>query len=103
LHQYFCTKKIQRQNVTREKLRKALSYEFFLRMLMKLTSGNMIFVYVPRHTSDLDTQWGGGGGRGGGGGARKGQKSVIFYLNGPLTQTHTSMLANHSPNFIMIQ
>jgi hypothetical protein len=38
LRQYFRAKKIQSQNVTREKLRKALSYKKFAhKMLMKLT------------------------------------------------------------------
>ncbi len=38
--QYFFTKKFQTQNVSREKLRKALSYEkFAIKMLMKLTEG----------------------------------------------------------------
>jgi len=37
-HQYFCAKKLQSQNVTREKLREALSYEkLSCKMLMKLT------------------------------------------------------------------
>ncbi len=37
--QYFCAKKFQSQNVTREKLYKALLYEkFFRKMLMKLTT-----------------------------------------------------------------
>jgi len=41
LCQYICSKKLQIQNVTREKLRKALSYENFSRkMLMKLNLGN---------------------------------------------------------------
>jgi len=39
-HQYFSTKKLQSQNVTREKLCKALLYKKFARkMLMKLTKG----------------------------------------------------------------
>jgi len=40
----FAAKKFQSQNVTREKMGKALSYEKFLRkMLMKLTSGRYVF------------------------------------------------------------
>jgi hypothetical protein len=40
VRQYFFTKKFQTQNVSREKLRKALSYEkFAIKMLMKLTEG----------------------------------------------------------------
>jgi len=40
LYQYFCTKKLQSQNLTREKLRKALLYKKFAhKMLMKLTQG----------------------------------------------------------------
>jgi len=40
LRQYFYTKKFQSQNVTREKLRKALFYQkFSSKMLMKLTPG----------------------------------------------------------------
>jgi hypothetical protein len=40
LRQYFCTKKLQSQNTTREKLLEALLYETFARkMLMKLTPG----------------------------------------------------------------
>ncbi len=38
MRQYFCAKNLQSQNDTREKLRKALLYEKFVRkMLMKLT------------------------------------------------------------------
>jgi len=40
LLKYFCTRKLQSQNVTREKLHKALLYEKYEHeMLMKLTSG----------------------------------------------------------------
>jgi hypothetical protein len=39
LHQQFCAKKLQSQNITREKLLKALLYKKFARkILMKLTS-----------------------------------------------------------------
>jgi hypothetical protein len=44
LGQFFCAKKLQSQNVTRKKLRKALSYEkFLLKMLMKLQSISSTF------------------------------------------------------------
>jgi len=40
LSQYFCAKKLQSQNVTREKMRNLLQYEKFAsKMLIKLTSG----------------------------------------------------------------
>ncbi len=45
LRQYFCAKKLHNQNVTREKLRKALLYKkFSSKMLMKLTQGIKDFV-----------------------------------------------------------
>jgi len=40
LRQYFCAKKLQSHNLTREKLHEALSYKIVTRkMLMKLTPG----------------------------------------------------------------
>jgi len=49
LHWYFCSKKLQSQNVTREKLFKALLYKKFTRkMLMKLTPDGRCF------TSELE-------------------------------------------------
>jgi len=43
LHQYFCAKKLPRQNVTREKLQETLSYKKTC-TLMKLTTGGKIFL-----------------------------------------------------------
>ncbi len=49
LHQYFCAKKVQSQNVTREKLRKALSYKKIVRkMLMKLTPVYLVLKLIDR-------------------------------------------------------
>jgi len=43
--QYFCAKKLQSQNVTREKLHKALLYKNHVRkMMMKLNSGHLTFL-----------------------------------------------------------
>jgi len=43
LQQYFCAKKLQSQNVTKEKLREALSYEKFAhKMFVKLTPGGIL-------------------------------------------------------------
>jgi len=44
LHQYFCVKKLQSQNVTKEKLHKELLFEKFARkMLMKLNPRETLF------------------------------------------------------------
>ncbi len=46
LHQYFCDKKLQSQNVTREKLRKSLSHKKFgSNMLMKLTQAITLYTF----------------------------------------------------------
>jgi len=52
LRQYFCGKKLQSQNITREKLCKALSYKIFLcKMLMKLSTD--VLTHILAYDRDL--------------------------------------------------
>jgi len=96
---YFCAKKIQSLNVTREKLREALLYKKFAnKMLMKLTAGSSSGtepgkLLLSTMTLDPSLKWGRGGG--------EGEGILVWVVDKPMTEETFHVVTISFPHFCL--